>query len=77
MNCKDCPHVIGDITERDCCFPDCVGGWESVYKSLQADNERLRESIRNAMNELGVPQPGYAQPVANAYYILKEALDHD
>jgi hypothetical protein len=26
------------------------------------------------MSELGVPQPGYLQPVANAYEILAEAL---
>jgi hypothetical protein len=23
--CKDCPHIIGDIYERDCGFPDCLG----------------------------------------------------
>jgi hypothetical protein len=21
--CRDCPHTVGDATERDCCFPDC------------------------------------------------------
>jgi len=21
--CQQCPHIIGDITERDCGFPDC------------------------------------------------------
>ena len=23
-SCPDCPHIIGDIYDRDCCFPDCV-----------------------------------------------------
>lgn len=22
--CKQCPHVVGEITERDCGFPDCL-----------------------------------------------------
>jgi hypothetical protein len=39
-----------------------------------SENQRLRDAARAAMNELGVPQPGYLQPVANAYEILAEAL---
>jgi len=39
--------------------------------------EKLRAEIRNAMNELGVPQPGYVQPVANAYEILDKALGNE
>jgi uncharacterized protein YbdZ (MbtH family) len=22
--CRQCPHVVGDIYERDCAFPDCM-----------------------------------------------------
>ena len=22
--CNQCPHAVGDIHERDCCYPDCV-----------------------------------------------------
>lgn len=33
----------------------------------------LRELVEAAISELGVPGPGYAQPVANAYDILIEA----
>lgn len=36
--------------------------------------ERLERHIQDALNELGVPQPGYPQPVANAVYILRAAL---
>jgi hypothetical protein len=33
-----------------------------------------RKALQDIMNELGVPQPGYAAPVANAYDIAKKAL---
>ena len=29
-DCKQCPHVIGDSYQRDCCFPDCIG-WTIEY----------------------------------------------
>ena len=34
----------------------------------------LRHAIEMALNELGVPQPGYPQPVANAVEILQTAI---
>jgi hypothetical protein len=34
----------------------------------------LHDAIVRAMAELGVPEPGYPAPVANAYQILSEAL---
>lgn len=36
--------------------------------------EVLRSGIRRALDEIGVPQPGYPAPVANAHRILTEAL---
>lgn len=36
--------------------------------------EELRSAMRRAANELGVPQPGYPAPVANAANILRAAL---
>ena len=39
-----------------------------------AEIERLRAALDKIMHELGVPQPGYLAPVANAYYIAEEAL---
>jgi hypothetical protein len=45
--------------------------------ALVAEVEKLRVAARNAMNELGVPQPGYVQPVANAYEILNKALGNE
>ncbi len=34
----------------------------------------FRVAVRAALNELGVPQPGYPQPVANAVEILNKAM---
>ena len=42
--------------------------------ALAAEVEELKAAARDAMNELGVPIPGYVQPVANAYNILNKAL---
>ena len=41
---------------------------------LQLQLAQAREAIREAMNNLGVPQPGYPAPVAEAYWILDAAL---
>ena len=42
-DCTQCPHVVGDSFDRDCCFPDCSGGWEEVCKQLQAELQAERE----------------------------------
>lgn len=39
-----------------------------------AEIERLREALEKIRDELGVPQPGYPQPVANAADIARAAL---
>lgn len=36
---------------------------------------KQRELIQKAMSNLGVPQPGYPTPVAEAYRLLAEALN--
>lgn len=38
---------------------------------------RLRQAIRAALDELGVPGPGYPAPVANAVEILTRAVRSD
>jgi GGDEF domain-containing protein len=43
-------------------------------RDLYAETRALREGIRTALNELGVPQPGYLSPVANAVEILSALL---
>jgi hypothetical protein len=45
-------------------------GTELRLATVTGERDRLREGDRRAMNELGVPGPGYPQNVANAYSIL-------
>ena len=41
---------------------------------LIASAPMMLSALKAICNELGVPQPGYPQPVANAYEIAKEAI---
>jgi septation ring formation regulator EzrA len=43
-------------------------------RAADKEIERLREALAEIRNELGVPQPGYPQPVANAADIAHAAL---
>jgi hypothetical protein len=44
---------------------------------MSAMSDRLVEAIKDAMNNIGVPQPGYPAPISEAYMILQRALtDH-
>ncbi len=47
---------------------------ESALAKAREENERFRKALDSIMHEIGVPQPRYPQPVANAYEIAKEAL---
>ena len=53
---------------------DSVRQQHEALSRLAAEIKQLRNAARAAMNELGVPQPGYLQPVTNAYEILEKAL---
>lgn len=41
---------------------------------LGSEIDVLRQALYEITCELGVPQPGYPQPVANAYEIAMKAL---
>jgi len=43
-------------------------------EQLKAENAALKRGIRNAMNNLGVPNAGYPSPVAEAWAILDALL---
>lgn len=45
-----------------------------AMQAAKARVEALEEALRAAKNELGVPQPGYPMPVANACAIIDAAL---
>lgn len=58
--------------------------WEALCKKrdkriaqLEAENERLREGVQSAMNELGVPNAGYPSPIVEAYEILDALKEGD
>lgn len=42
--------------------------------ALREQRDKLKDTIRRALRELGVPQPGYPAPVANAVEILNDVL---
>ncbi|CAB4152338.1 hypothetical protein UFOVP612_3 [uncultured Caudovirales phage] len=46
----------------------------SVCRELTEQRDRLAEALQSVKCELGVPQPEYPSPVANAYWIADEAL---
>ena len=42
---------------------------------LKAELKEARKVMNNALNELGVPQPGYPAPVGNAVEMLRDYLN--
>lgn len=44
---------------------------------LQARIRELEGALEKIIDEIGVPQPGYIRPAANAYEIAKQALKGD
>ena len=46
------------------------GAGETAVRLLK----EYRAALDRIMHELGVPQPGYAAPVANAYHVARHAL---
>jgi hypothetical protein len=54
--------------------------WSASYEDVcsAVDREmKYRKALEKIIHELGVPQPGYPVPVANAYAIAIEALGHE
>ena len=48
--------------------------YEDRYFEAREQRDRLAEALRSIKNELGVPQPEYPAPVANAVKIADAAL---
>lgn len=76
-----CPYC-GDIVTvcRNCVVRPCGKGavWAAGYSAgistLRAQLDEALIALRAARDELGVPQPGYPAPVANAANIIASAL---
>lgn len=43
-------------------------------RRLEKQQEKQEKALQSIMDNLGVPQPGYPAPVAEAYEIAKAAL---
>jgi hypothetical protein len=59
-------------------FGTCNVDHSGTYVLASEANERIKvleDALMRITYELGVPQPGYPQPVANAYDIAQAALE--
>lgn len=45
IKCTQCPHEVGDSYQRDCAFPDCMGGWETAFRTVTSE---LRQQLTQA-----------------------------
>ena len=52
-----------------------LGETQERMIDAERQRDRLTETLRSIKNELGVPQPEYPAPVANAVKIADEALN--
>ena len=66
-HCDYCTHP-----DNDCCFPDCMGGWEKICKSqsatikaLQEENERLKRHSKERESRLKQRINKYASRMAD------------
>lgn len=66
--------ILDAETDRDT-YHSMLSGEEYRHGETKAKLARAREALRDVMNNLGVPQPGYPAPVAVAYEIAREALE--
>jgi hypothetical protein len=57
-----------------CCMKDKALELERELTAVTEQRDRLAEALRKIKNELGVPQPEYPAPVANAVKIATTAL---
>lgn len=70
MKCPECGAPCTSTT-----WADLSPGYLYLPSTRAAEGVReLRDAIQRALNELGVPQPGYPAPVANVVEILGNAL---
>jgi len=50
--CKDCPHIIGDLSARDCAFPNCVGGWQRAFEEQVKHTQMLNLKVEFLQRQL-------------------------
>ena len=57
MKCTQCPHMVGDSYERDCGFPDCMGGWEEAYRDLRKELDASDAKLLAIVDALKIAFP--------------------
>ena len=75
--CKECleqARLLGMSAERECALLAKIDRLERELAAVTEQRDRLAKALESVKCELGVPQPEYPSPVANAYWIADEAL---
>ena len=80
MTCEklQCGHCKSLEVDDHCGLPEhrycshCA--LKTAHDDAETFNDSLWDAIEAALKELGVPQPGYPAPVANAVAILNKAV---
>lgn len=63
-----------DLASRQGAIKNTIEWHASRVKIFEADLALAVEALKQVMNNIGVPQPGYPAPVAVAYDIARDAL---
>lgn len=63
--------VLLEQTEK---LHDLIQKLQVTNGDLTDKVDRYKEALVKMMSEIGVPQPGYPSPIANAYAIAQSAL---
>jgi hypothetical protein len=66
--------LLGKSAERECALLAKIDRLECELTAVTEQRDMLAEALRGIKNELGVPQPEYPAPVANAVKIADAAL---
>jgi hypothetical protein len=66
--------LLGKSAERECALLAKIDRLERELAAVTEQRDRLAKALESVKCELGVPQPEYPSPVANAYWIADEAL---
>jgi hypothetical protein len=67
-------HNLCRLSGNDLVYADFPRQLERELAEVTKQRDALAEALRSIKNELGVPQPEYPAPVANAVKIADKAL---
>jgi len=67
--------IMKDIIDENQDLKDILLTRDHCIKTQGEEIGRLKYALKGVIHNLGVPQPGYPAPVAEAYEIAKNALE--